>query len=176
VDPDVKIESQVMSRAKQLEERNAMSVYIPLVLSDPTANRRYGLKKLGKLNGMEKDEIERLFPPTIDERIAEDENDILSDNKFTPVLAEDDHNVHLEVHSKASATDATYAHIETHKKALSLKKTNPELFPVQQAQEAAAATNFTAPGTPNLSNPAGGAVTPGAIKPMAPSQTSAQPR
>ena len=51
-----------------------------MALQEPTANRRWGLKKLGKLNGLKKDEIERLFPPTIDEQVAEDENEMLNEN------------------------------------------------------------------------------------------------
>lgn len=136
LDPDVKIESAYVARAKQVEERQGLSALLTVVVQDPTANRRYGLKKLAKLYGLRKDEIDRLLPPTIDERIAEDQNEILNDNKVVPVLPEDDHNVHLEVHAKAAPTAATYAHIETHKKALSIKKTNPELFPLDNQQTA----------------------------------------
>jgi len=132
ITPDIKIESKILSRAKQMEERQMMTEYLTLAFGDPTVNRRWGLKRLGTLSGLEKDELDRLFPPTIDERIAEDQNNLLSKNKFVPVKAEDDHNVHLEIHSKAKDTDATYAHIETHKKALSIKKVRPDLFPEDQ--------------------------------------------
>jgi len=165
IDPDVKIESQVVSRAKELEERQSLTTYFSLALQDPTANRRWGLKKLGGLNGLEKDEIERLFPPTIDERIAEDQNELLSENKTVPVLAEDDHNVHLEIHSKAADTDATYAHIEAHKKALSVKKTRPELFPPEEPEE----TAFQPPGTTKIVPEPTKKEAP---KPIKPSQTS----
>lgn len=166
IDPDVTIESQVVSRARELEELQAMTQYLSLALQDPTSNRRWGFKKLGKLTGLEKDEIERLFPPTIDERIAEDQNESLSKNEIVPVLAEDDHNVHLEVHSKAADTDAKYAHCEAHKKALSVKKTRPELFP-EEPEEAA----FQAPGTSQIVPPS---ATPKATapRPIKPSQTS----
>jgi hypothetical protein len=130
--PDIKIESRVLSRAKQLEERQSLTEYLTLAFGDPTANRRYGLRKLGMLSGMTKDEVDRLLPPTIDERIAEDQNVLLNQDKLVPVLPEDNHDVHLEIHSKAKDTDATYAHVETHKKALSIKKTRPELFPPDQ--------------------------------------------
>jgi len=103
--------------------------FLELAFGDPTTNRRYGLKHLGKLSGLTRDQIDRLLPPTIDERIADAENDMLSRDEKVEVLPEDDHNVHLEMHMKAKDTDATYAHIETHKKALSIKKTQPELFP-----------------------------------------------
>lgn len=136
--PDIKIESRVLSRAKQLEERNSLTQYFTLAFGDPTANRRYGLKELGKLSGLSKDQLDRLFPPTIDERIAEDQNKLLNENKLVPVLPEDDHQVHLEIHANAKDTDATYAHIETHKKALSIKKVNPELFPADQNMEGVA--------------------------------------
>lgn len=163
IDPDVQIESSVLVRSKQLEERQSFGQYLALALQDPTANRRYGLKKLGRLNGLEKDEIERLFPPTIDERVAEEENDKLNRDEVTDVHAEDDHNVHLEIHAKAADTDALYAHVKTHQEALSLKKRAPELFP--QDQEAA---NMQQPGTEPMgqtpafgSMPMGGSGAPG---------------
>lgn len=135
--PDIKIESRVLSRAKQLEDRNSAVQFFQIALGDPTTNRRYAIKKMAGLFGFGKDEVDRMFPPTIDERIAEDQNELLNQNKVAPVKAEDDHNVHLEIHAKAKETDATYAHIEAHKKALSIKKTRPELFP-QTAED----TNF----------------------------------
>lgn len=135
VDPDVRIESRVLSRAKQLEERQMAIQYFTLVLQDPTANRRYILKKMGKLSGYRKDEIERMLPLIVDERIAEEQNILLNDNKLVPVLPEDDHNVHLEIHSRANDTKATAAHIRTHVEALSYKKTRPELFPEETSQQ-----------------------------------------
>ena len=165
--PDIKIESRALSRAKQLEEREMMTQYMTLAFGDPTANRRYGLRELGKLSGMGKDQLDRLFPPTIDERIAEAQNELLNQNKTVPVLPEDDHNVHLEIHTNAKDTDATYAHIETHKKALSIKKTRPELFPAPVDQQMA---NFqTGQGQMNPVNNAAPAVNP-----VAPSKTSGQ--
>ena len=148
LDPDITIESEVLSRAKELEERQSLTAYFGFALQDPTSNRRWGLKKLGRLHGLEKDELDRLFPPTIDERVAEDENDSLNNNKLVQVQVEDDHNVHLEMHSKANDTNATKAHIETHKKALSIKKTNPEMFPVDET-----ATDFQGEGDQRLTPP-----------------------
>lgn len=132
-DPDVKIESRIVSRARMLEERNAASQYLALAFADPTVNKRYGMKKLGKLFGYKKDELDRLYPPTIDEMVAEDENVLLNENKAVLVTAEQDHNVHLEIHSKVKEGIAKQNHIETHKKALMLKITHPEAFPTPQA-------------------------------------------
>jgi len=164
VDPDVKIESRVLSRAKQLEDRQSLMAYFTFVLADPTANRRYAYRKLGKLHGMTKDELDRLLPPTIDERQADDENELLNENKPVQVFAEQDHNVHLEMHSKAKLTPSTLNHIEVHKKALSVKRTNPQAFPTPEDQSGAA---YTPPGsggpnqpTPTVRPPSGGQ-TPG---------------
>ena len=129
LDPDISIDSKALSRARQLEERKSMSEYFAVALQDPTANRRYGQKKLGKSYNFTTDEIDRLFPPTIDERIASEENELLNEGKQVTPKAEDDHNVHLEIHSKAKDTPATRAHIKVHEKALSIKKVRPDLFP-----------------------------------------------
>ena len=167
--PDIKIESKVLSRAKQMEERQSLTQYLTLAFQDPTVNRRYGLKELGRLSGLGKDQLDRLLPPTIDERIAEDQNELLNQDKLVPVLPEDDHNVHLEIHSKAKDTDATYAHVETHKKALSIKKTRPDLFPIDEQ-----AANFQeGQATPPSLGAGAGAMN--APRPIQPSQTSGQP-
>ena len=55
IDPDVIIESKQLNRAKQLEERASLTQYFGLLLQEPTANRRYALKRLGKLYGNKKD-------------------------------------------------------------------------------------------------------------------------
>ena len=142
-----------------------MTQFFGLALQEPTSNRRWGLKKLARLNGLEKDEVDRLFPPTIDERIAEQENDDLNENKQVRVLAEDEHNVHLEVHMKANDTAATRVHIKTHEFALSVKKVKPDLFP----QEPLAST-FQPPGTEKLTQLPGMGSPPPA--PISPSQTT----
>ena len=133
-DPDIKITSKNVKRIEQIQERRDLSVYLGQAFTEPTANKKWGLRKLARLNGLKKDEIERLFPPTVDERIAEKENVLLNEDKMVPVQAEDNHLEHLEVHSMANLTNATKAHIATHERALSIKKVRPELFPQDQPQ------------------------------------------
>jgi len=157
--PDIMIESVALSRAKNMEDRASFIEYLSLAFSDPSTNRRYGLKQLGRMSGMTKDQIDRLLPPTIDERIAEDQNELLNENEIVPVLPEDDHNVHLEMHMKAKDTTATLVHIETHKKALSIKKTRPDLFP-QENQETAFQQGGMMPGPEPMSQPSTGGVAP----------------
>ena len=136
IDPDVRIESKNISRALQLEERAALSEYVTgVVIPDPTSNKRYAAKLLGKKYGLKKEELDFLYPPTIDERIAEKQNVLLNLDETVEVLPEDDHLVHLEIHKKAADTPSTFAHINVHEKALSIKKTNPKLFPSQTQEE-----------------------------------------
>ncbi len=170
-DPNVFIESEVLAKAR--DERNLAKFiqYFAFAVQEPTANRRYGLKHLGKLQGLSDDQIDRLLPPTIDERIAEDENVLLNEDKLVRVNREDDHNVHLEKHAQAADTPATFAHIETHKKALSIKKIRPELFP-EDADNVAFQTPGAQANQPQL--PSGQQVGAGQSQPQAPLRTPGQ--
>lgn len=129
VDPDVNIESRVISDAKKYDELQVFRGYLQAIAQDPNVNLRYGLKKMGKLSGLKKDEIAQLFPPTIDELIAEEENIKLEKNEIVMVDANDDHIMHMEIHNKLSDTPAKYAHIQAHKKAMMIQKTNPDVIP-----------------------------------------------
>lgn len=164
IDPDVKIDSQVLSRAKMLEDRQSYTAFFALAFQDPKTNRRYGQRKLGKLYGMRKDELDRLFPPTIEELNAEDENDFLNENKLHLVSPNDDHITHMDIHSKATETPAKMAHLKAHKLAMRIQRDQPELFPNLQP----AAT----PGAPGAALPGG---LPSGNQPVAPSETSNQP-
>jgi hypothetical protein len=136
-DPDVKIESRVLSQARKREQRNNLAVYGQVLVQTPGSNLRYFAKKMGRLM-FSKDEVERLLPPTIDEMRAESENEALNENslKGVEILATDDHKTHLEIHGKAKDTKAKFAHIEAHKKAMMIQRNSPELFaPFLQPQQ-----------------------------------------
>lgn len=151
VDPDVKIESRILNEARNYNKLQQFRGYVQMIAQDPNANLRYAMKKMGKLTGLKKDEIDQIFPPTIDELIAEDENTRLENNEIVEVLGTDDHIIHMEIHNKMSDTPAKYAHIQAHKRAMMLKKTNPDLFPTGPS-----ATNPTAGmgiGDTNLAKP-----------------------
>ena len=163
VDPDVKVESRVLSEAKRYNRLQIVRGYVQMIANDPNANVRAGLKLVGKLSGLKKDEIDMLLPPTIDEMIAEDENKKLEKNQIVYVQATDDHIIHLEIHNKLSDTPAKYAHIQAHKKAMILKKVNPSIFPATPS-----ATN------PQVGGGIGNNALPDMQKGMAVSNTSIQ--
>ncbi len=147
VDPDVFIESKIMSDQERTKDRVLMQGFGNALILEPTANRRFFLKELAKLNGFSKDKIMILIPPTSEELKAEDENKILNDNKLVQVTPQDDHMSHLEIHSRAAETTAKAAHIAAHKKALEIKRMQPNLFPTDPS----AATNSSVMADPNNS-------------------------
>jgi len=128
-DLDVSVESRVLSEAKQFNKSRNFEGFLSIIAQDPTANLRYGFKRLGKLKGLKKDEIDLLLPPTIEELRADDENQILERDEIAEVLPTDDHITHLEIHNKLSDTPAKYAHIEAHKRAMLLARVRPDLIP-----------------------------------------------
>jgi hypothetical protein len=139
-DPDVEVESQVISESKRLQKLQMFRAYVKDVMSvqGTDANMRFALKRIGKLSGLMKDEIDRMLPPTVDELDAEDENERLSNGQAVEVEPTDDDMIHVEMHNKAADTPEKYAHIKAHRKNMLLKKVRPEMFPQLQAKMAAA--------------------------------------
>lgn len=132
VDPDVKIESKVMSEAKRIREQQSFDAYAAVALTDPENNRRYIQRKMGKLRGMTKEELDLIHPPTVDELQAEDENVLLNEEKLPQINITDDHKTHLQVHAKANQNAYSIAHIRAHRKLMVVKRDRPDLF--QQPQ------------------------------------------
>ena len=135
IDPDIHIEIASIAEAKRRQGYADFSLLAQIAMQDPQTNRRYVLRNLGKLSGLSRVETNFMFPLTIDEMRAEDENQKINDNKLPEVKAIDDDVIHIETHNKASDTPAKLAHIEAHKIMLFHKKENPELFmPAEQTE------------------------------------------
>lgn len=127
VDPDVDIESKAVAEMKKARQAQDFGKFATVVLnSDPNANKRYILKKLGKLNNVSSDELKIMLPPTLAELVAEDENLKLSAGKRVDVNPDDDDAAHLEVHMRATPTPETIAHIMVHKMSMAQKAANPQ--------------------------------------------------
>lgn len=131
-DPDIDIEDVVNAESRNARERILFQSFGQFIMADPTANKRYLERKLAKLNGMEHDEIDRLLPPTIDELIAEEENDKLSNDEYVPINMKEDHVAHWDIHAKAAETPAKEAHLKATRLAMQIRRDQPELFPQQQ--------------------------------------------
>jgi hypothetical protein len=135
--------------------------------------KKYFEKKLAKMNGLEPDEVNIIYPASIDELIAQDENDMfLSKNKLTMVVPEDNDYEHLQIHSKASETAAKAAHIHAHKTQMMLKRKQPELFTPPTSVEKT--TTPTTPGATTTTPPSNGTPTTPNISSITPSAAAAK--
>lgn len=135
VDPDVKIESLVISEAKRLREQQSYDQYASLVIQDPETDRRYVYKKMAKLRGQTREEIDAQFPPTVDEEQAKRENELLNEGELPTIDPRDDHRIHNQIHAKANQTPEARAHMRMHDELALQVRNHPELFPQEQAQE-----------------------------------------
>lgn len=165
VDPDVKIESKVISEMRRQKMLQGFTGFAGLAMSDPETNRRYIQKKLAKLNGMKKEEIDMAFPPTVDEMQAEDENEMLNNEKLPVPNIRDDHRVHIEIHAKAEQNAYSIAHIRAHKKMMIIKRNRPDLFPPPGAP-ALAVPNSKQVQTESNPAPAASAAQPSPAEPV----------
>jgi len=152
VDPDVKIESRIVSEAKNQRKLQQFIPIAGLLLQDPTNNRRTIQKRLAKLNGSTKEEIDMMFSPTIDEIQAEEENLAINNESLPKINIQDDHLIHLEIHSKANQNPYAIAHIRAHKRLMVEKRNRPELFAMQPQPEFKIPAG-TQPKTENISTP-----------------------
>lgn len=73
-----------------------------------------------------------IFPPTIDELHAEDENEMLNKGKIPTIDVQDDHKTHIEIHAKADQNPTTLTHVRRHKQLMLLRRNRPDLFPPEQ--------------------------------------------
>lgn len=132
LDPDIYIESAVNAEFKRRTEFQNFMAFANLAIQDPTTNRKFIFRKLGQLNRISKQILNLIFPPTIDELRAEDENALIANNKLPEIKAIDDDLIHMEFHNKAVDTKAKFAHMEAHKFMMLFKKEHPEMFPQPQ--------------------------------------------
>jgi len=129
-DPDVIIESSLVSEYKKILERRDLSGILPFILqsSPEMSGKRYTIKRLLRLYDWTRDEIELALPPTIDELQAEKENEDLDGNKMVRVEGNQDHYTHLVIHARVEDTNAKIAHCEGHKMMIMEARAKPELF------------------------------------------------
>lgn len=129
IDPDVKIESALISETKRFNELQAYNNFLSLALSFPTSNKLFTIRKFGRLNGLSKEDIDQIIPLTADEIQAEEENIEMEENKLVKVNPIDDDIIHMEIHNKMVDKPAKYAHLKAHKRAIVFKQRNPEAIP-----------------------------------------------
>jgi hypothetical protein len=137
-DPDIIIESKIVSEAKRIKERNAFTQFYGIIVNNPDSNRRYADKELARLNGMKTQQIKMLFPMTLDEIEAEMENELIEDGKQARVEAMQDHQNHIIIHMRLNESKIRDKHIEMHKKAMYLLRKYQSMIGQMQPQQAIA--------------------------------------
>lgn len=133
-DPDILIESKVISDAKRANDVNRLTLAMNQgVALDRNFNKRGALKLLFRAVGLKSDEVNRLLPKTFDEYEAEKENLLLNKNEMPKITMKQNHFAHIETHSKAADTKAKQIHVALHYAALFVQRQNPELAPAAEA-------------------------------------------
>jgi hypothetical protein len=122
-DPDIFIESKNMSQAKDEQAKQGLIAFANVTAQDASVNRRYLNKKIAQIvGGMDRGQVDRLYPKTIDEYKAEQENIKLNKNQFVPIDINEDHQTHLQIHARADDSKAAIVHIEAHKRAMYMQR------------------------------------------------------
>jgi hypothetical protein len=86
-----------------------------------------------ELAGLDRDEIDEVLPPSNDELIARDQNDMIGKGKMPPILVNDNHLVHIRIHREATENKQKVIHISAHLEAMRMEQQNPSLVPQQEA-------------------------------------------
>lgn len=144
-DPDIIIESLAISDAETRSKLQAYSNMYTATANDPTVDKRNILEKIAQYSDFTEEERNALFPKSLDEYQAEEENRMLNDGDTVNIQVDDDDYVHLRVHMKANATPETEAHRAAHIQALYAKKRNPQAQVNSIAPQPDQATSLPAP-------------------------------
>lgn len=154
-DPDIIIESKQVSDAREARERILLQNYTTLVINASLRNPKirpnetYLMRELGKLNGLNKDQLNYALPMSAQELQAKAENESLSNGEFVPVSPNDDHMLHILINDKAAETPQKQAHIMAHLMAARMIQENPELAPQNALPQGQQATPVQTP-IPNV--------------------------
>lgn len=162
IDPDIRVDSMELSRARRQREFAMFSETFNLIIQDPQADKRAGIKHLLYLSGLERETVDTILPPTSDEMIARDQNDMINKGQEPPFLANDNHLVHIRMHREAIENKIKENHIKLHLQAIKMIQENPALDPskaeagLQAGETSPSGTGIQGgePARPQMSNPA----------------------
>lgn len=140
------VDVTIIDTLEEEEERIRKLPYVDRIfqqamLYDRT-NRRELMKYASMELGLTREQIDNLYPPTADERLARIENERMRDGLDIPVNVLQDHEEHLAIHEAGESNPETRAHIERHILAqisLQVNQRLRERVAQMRAQEAAVA-------------------------------------
>lgn len=123
--PGVMVYSAKEAEYKELVlRRDMMQLYPELAqTTDPNGMRNFNKHVFFPMFLHDPSLVDIIFPDTLEEMKAEQENGMLAQEKMPPVLPTDDHTTHIYTHHMVQPkTWATWLHIQEHEKALSDQK------------------------------------------------------
>lgn len=168
--PGILIFSAKEAEYKELVLRRDMMEILPILATSLSPD---GLRNFYKYNFFPKffndpTTIDNLFPQTIDEIKAEQENDVLANNSMPQVAETDNHEQHLIIHQMAQKTWATWVHMAWHEELLAKQKQQEKLM--QQAQMMSGGSQPAQPGIPGQMVPQTGQQSANPLNAATPSQ------
>ena len=126
-DPDVRIESRAVMEARNQGKLKQLAELGEFIMQDPDADKRAYIKKILNVAGLDGQEVDNILPPTSDELIAKDQNDLIGKGKAPEFLVNDNHLVHIRIHREAVEGDVKKTHMLLHLEALKIEQANPNL-------------------------------------------------
>ncbi len=135
--PGVKVYSAKEAEYKELVERRDYMGILPVIqssLSPDGLRNFYKYVFFPKFQSLDPQTIEVLLPDSIDEIKAEQENQLLDENKLVPVAPEENHEQHIAVHAQAKNSWAKFIHTQWHEELLSEQRKQEQQMMMQQAQ------------------------------------------
>jgi len=151
--PGVMVFSAKEAEYKNLvKRRDMMQLYPNLMQSmDPAGFKNFNKHVFFPLMLEDPSLIDVMFPKSIEEIKAEEQNEMLKKDQMPPVLDTDDHMTHLYIHRMVQPkTWATWFHIQEHEEALSKQQAQQQQM--QQMQQAEQAGQMGQPSTPGASS------------------------
>lgn len=140
--PGILVYSAKEAEYKNLvKRRDMMQLYPNLMQSmDPDGFRNFNKHVFFPLMLEDPSLIDIMFPKTIEEMKAEDENEMLKRDELPEVLDTDDHTTHIYIHHMAEpATWAKWLHIQEHEKKLAEQKAEEQQQAMLESQPQAGA-------------------------------------
>ena len=131
-DPDIKIESRTLSEAERMRKFTQYAKVLEFIMTDPDADKRASIKYGLHLSGLDQDEIDNIMPPSPDEMVAREQNEMIGKGETPPFLQNENHQVHIRVHREAVENKIKQVHMKLHMSAIKMIQEDPMLDPMAQ--------------------------------------------
>lgn len=135
--PGVKVYSAKEAEYKDQVERNNYMEILPVLqqsMSPDGMRNFYKYVFFPKFNSLDPQTIDVMFPDTLDEVKASEENESLGAGKMVMAQPTDNHEQHLAVHRMSANSWAKWIHIQMHEEMLSQQKQQQMQQPPQPGQ------------------------------------------